>query len=115
MALFKIEIIKSKLIEEGLNDFRDLYNATQTDISELSDAVRHMHISDKGLKNLVLDLILALQSLLTARLLSSPNRYGTLFGDLSRFNSVVDSSDFDLRSAISLLNKVVDKALDADI
>src|SRR3954451_9813357 len=68
-----------------------------------------------GLKNLVLDLILALQSLPTARLLPSPNRRGTLFGDLSRFNSVVDSGDFDLRSAIPLLNKVVDKAPDADI
>src|SRR4051794_35743613 len=130
MALSKSEIIKSKPIGGGLNDFRDSYSATRTDIPELSDVVGHMHIGDEGeicrldakyflmyigLKNLVLDLILALQSLPTARLLPSPNRRGTLFGDLSRFNSVVDSGDFDLRSTIPLLNKVVDKAPDADI
>jgi hypothetical protein len=56
-----------------------------------------------GLKNLVLDLILALQTLPTARLLSSPNKRGTLFGDLSRFNAVVDSDDFDIKSVVSFL------------
>ena len=53
-------------------------------------------------KNLVLDLILALQTLPTARLLPSPNNRGTLFGDLSRFNAVVDSDDFDIKSVILL-------------
>jgi hypothetical protein len=75
MALSKSKIIKSKPIGEGLNDFRDLYNSTRTDIPELSDTVEHMRIGDEGeihrldakyflmyigLKNLVLDLILAL-------------------------------------------------------
>jgi hypothetical protein len=55
-----------------------------------------------GLKNLVLDLILALQILPTACLLPSPNNCGTLFGDLSRFNSVVDSDDFDIKSVVLL-------------
>jgi len=55
-----------------------------------------------GLKNLVLDLILALQILPTACLLPSPNNRGTLFGDLSRFNSVVDSNDFDIKSVVLL-------------
>jgi hypothetical protein len=48
MALSKMEIIKSKPIGGGLNNFRDLYNTTWTDIPELSDAVEHMHIGDEG-------------------------------------------------------------------
>ncbi|KAI9769851.1 MAG: hypothetical protein M1840_003845 [Geoglossum simile] len=115
MALSKSEIIKSKPIGGGLNDFCDLYNTTRTDIPELSDAVGHMHIGDEGLKNLVIDLILALQSLPAARLLPSPNGRGTLSGHLSRFYSAVDSGDFDLRSAVPLLTKVLNKASDADI
>jgi hypothetical protein len=54
-----------------------------------------------GLRNPVLDLVLALQTLPTARLLPSNNR-GTLFGDLSRFNLVVGSDDFDIKSVILL-------------
>ncbi|KAI9777129.1 MAG: hypothetical protein M1839_009085 [Geoglossum umbratile] len=130
MALSKSEIIKSKPIGGGLNDFRDLYNTARTDIPELSDAVGHMHISDEGeihrldakyllmyidLKNLVLDLVLALQNLPAARLLPSPNGRGILLGDLSRFISLVVSNDLDIKSVIPLLNKVVDKAPDADI
>ena len=130
IALSKLEIIKSKPIGGGLNDFRDSYNATWTDIPELSDAVGHMHIGDEGeicqldakyflmyigLKNLVLDLALALQNLPAARLLPSPNGYRILLGDLSRFISLVVSNDFNIKSVIPLLNKVVNKAPDADI
>ncbi|KAH0542464.1 hypothetical protein FGG08_003135 [Glutinoglossum americanum] len=67
------------------------------------------------LKDLVLDLVLALQSLPAARVLSSPDSRGTLLGDLSRLNSAVDSGDFDVTSATPLLGKVIDKASDADI
>jgi hypothetical protein len=56
-----------------------------------------------GLKNLVLDLILALQTLLTARLLPSSNNRKTLFGDLLRFNAVVNSDNFDIKSVVPLL------------
>jgi hypothetical protein len=68
-----------------------------------------------GLKNLVLDLVLALQNLPAARLLPSPNGRGILLGDLSRFISLVVSNELDIKSVIPLLNKVVDKAPDADI
>ena len=86
--LSKSEIIKSKPVEEGLDAFRNSFNATLADINELSDAVEHMHISDEGemhrpdakcilmyigLKNLVIDLMLALQNLPAAHLLPSPN------------------------------------------
>jgi hypothetical protein len=66
-----------------------------------SIAVAHF-LTYIGLKNLVLDLMLALQTLLTACLLPSPNNRGTLFCDLSKFNSVVDSDDFDIKSVILL-------------
>jgi hypothetical protein len=68
-----------------------------------------------GLKNLVLDLVLALQNLPAARLLPSPNGRGILLGDLSRFISLVVPNNFDIKSVIPLLNKVVDKAPDAEI
>lgn len=52
---------------------------------------------------IVLDLILALQTFPMARLLPSPNNRGTLFGDFSRFNAVVDSDNFDIKSVVLLL------------
>ncbi|KAI9761206.1 MAG: hypothetical protein M1840_002006 [Geoglossum simile] len=115
MALSKSEIIKSKPIGGGLNNFYDLYNTTRTDIPKLSDAVGHMHIDDEGLNNLIINLILALQSLPVARLLPSPNGHRTLSSHLSRFYSAVNSDNFDLRSTIPLLTKVFNKAPDADI
>jgi hypothetical protein len=48
-------------------------------------------------------------------LLHSPNGRDTLRTHLLRFTSLVDSGDFDVRLAIPLLNKVLDKAPDADI
>src|SRR5271163_1979313 len=61
----------------------------QTRCSILATKVRYLmamalFLTYIGLKNLVLDLILALQTLPTARLLPSPNNRGTLFGDLLR-------------------------------
>jgi hypothetical protein len=68
-----------------------------------------------SLKNLVLDLILALQTLSTVRLLPSLNNRGTLFGDLSRFNAVVDSDNFDIKSVVPLLEQVIKRTPDKDI
>jgi hypothetical protein len=48
MADPRSEIIKSKPIEEGLNAFRKSFNSASANISELSDAVEHMHIVDEG-------------------------------------------------------------------
>lgn len=53
----------------------------------------------------MLDLILALQSLPAARLLPSLNGRGSLFGDLSKFNSVVDSDDLTSDLSLSYLKK----------
>lgn len=72
-------------------------------------------LTDKGAKNLVLDLILALQGLPDARRLPSPNGRGSLLGDLSRFISVVDSDEFEIRSVAHLLEDVVNNEPDAKI
>ena len=56
--------------------------------------------------------VMALQTLPTARLLPSPNNRGTLFGDLSRFNSVIDSDDFDIKSVVPLLELAIKRAPD---
>jgi hypothetical protein len=100
----------------SVDTFRDSFNSNcaslafhgSSDMVQLlatkvrySIAVAHF-LTYIGLKNLVLDLMLALQTLLTARLLPSPNNRGTLFCDLSKFNSVVDSDDFDIKSVILL-------------
>ncbi|KAI9856816.1 MAG: hypothetical protein M1813_008753 [Trichoglossum hirsutum] len=115
MADPRSEIIKSKPIEEGLNAFRKSFNSASANISELSDAVEHMHIVDEDLKNLVVDLILALQNLPAARLLPSRSGRGTILGDLQRFGSLVDSDDFDAKRVIPLLKEVTRNAPDVDI
>ena len=63
----------------------------------------------------MLDLVLALQNLPASRLLHSHHGRGSLFGDLSRFNSVVDLDDFDIKSVGPLLEKIINNAPDAEI
>jgi hypothetical protein len=66
-------------------------------------------------KNLVLDLVLALQSQPAARILPSRNSRGTLLGDLSGYVTLVDSNNFDIKSAIPLVERVVENAPDVEI
>ncbi len=68
-----------------------------------------------ALKNLAFNLFPALQNLPVARHLPSPNRRGTLFGDLGRFSSVVDSDDLDVRSIIPILDEIDKEASDEAI
>lgn len=59
-----------------------------------------------ALKNLALDLFLALQNLEVARHLPSSSGRGTLRGDLLRFSSLAASDDFDSRSVVPLLHAI---------
>jgi len=68
-----------------------------------------------ALKNLALTLFLTLQSLSVVRHLPSPNRHGTLFGDLGRFSLLVDSDDFAVRSIIPILDEIDKNASDVAI
>ena len=120
--LSQLEIIKSKPIGEGLNGFRDSFNSTCKDpgVSNSLDAL--YQIDNKGncqftcckpyltlvdLKNILLDLILALQSLSASRLLPSNGANKSLLGDLLRLNSAVDSDDFDIKQFLPLLNAIL--------
>ncbi|OCL02864.1 hypothetical protein AOQ84DRAFT_368850 [Glonium stellatum] len=79
--LSRSEIIKTKPIGEGLNDFCDLFNLTCQDLG-ISSSLDSLHqIDDEGLKNLVVDLILALQNLPAAPLLPSSASRGNLLRD----------------------------------
>ncbi|KAI9765372.1 MAG: hypothetical protein M1840_007452 [Geoglossum simile] len=100
-----LEIIKSKPIGEGLNAFRSLN--TYTDIPD--------RVEDEDLKDLVLHLILALQSLPVVCLLRCPSSHDTLKTFLLRLSPQVELGDFDVRLVIPLLTKVLDKAQDVDI
>jgi len=67
------------------------------------------------LRNIALNLFLALQNLSAARYLPSSNRRGILRGDLLRFGSLAISDEFDVNSVIPLLEKIIKRATDDDI
>jgi hypothetical protein len=69
----------------------------------------------QGLRNLALDLFLALQSLPVARYLPSPNSREIILGDLSRFVSLAVSDDFDVKPVVPLLELVIKRAPDKDV
>ena len=71
-----------------------------------------MHID---LRNVSLDLFLALQSLSAARRLPSPNGHENLLSDLLRFSSLLNSDDVAVKSVIPLHEKVIVHAADEDI
>ena len=68
-----------------------------------------------GLKNLVVDLILALQNLPAARLLLSSAGRGTLRSDLLRLGSLVDSDYFNIERFTPLLKTVLNRESDEDV
>ena len=67
------------------------------------------------LKNLALELILALTNLPATRSLRSSGSRGTLSGNLERLASVIDADDFDVTSTVSLVTHAINKAPDAII
>jgi hypothetical protein len=69
----------------------------------------------QGLKNLALDLFLALQNLSAARYLPSSSSRGTFRGDLLRFGSLVVEDDVDVNSVIPLIERVIEHAANKDI
>lgn len=74
-----------------------------------------LHLTSADSKKVMLRLIVALQNLPAADLLPSPSGRGTLFDDLSKFNSVVHSDHHVIISVFPLLEKVIEAAVDEDI
>ncbi|MCJ1360537.1 MAG: hypothetical protein MMC33_010545, partial [Icmadophila ericetorum] len=111
--------IRSNPIKEGLDPFSRLFESTCADLGIVasSNAVHAVFSTavTTVTKNLVLDLLLALQSQPAARILPSRNGHGTLLGDLSGYVTLVDSNNFDIKSAIPLVERAVNNASDVEI
>ncbi|KAE8441377.1 hypothetical protein EG329_005004 [Mollisiaceae sp. DMI_Dod_QoI] len=115
----ELDKIRSNPIKDGLSAFRSRFESTRLDLGVIvtSDTAQAV-LSVAALavaKNLVLDLILALQNEQAARILPSRNGQGTLLGDLSGHISLVDSNNFDIISTIPLVDRVINNAPDVDI
>jgi hypothetical protein len=74
--------------------------------------LREYSLTPIALKNLLLDLILALQGLPASRSLLSKFGNRNLFGDLSTLNSAVNSDNFDIERIIPLLDTVLNEEPD---
>ena len=96
--LSRLEIIKTKPIGEGLNDFRDAFNLTCRDLGVSSSFDTLHQIGDEGncqfvhrkssltyigLKNLIDDLLMSLQNLPAAL---SSSLFVTSFGNLAPYS-----------------------------
>ncbi len=66
-------------------------------------------------KNLVLDLILALVNKPTARVLPLRNSLGTLLRDLTTYTTLINLNKFDIKSAIPIVEQVVNNAPNIEI
>ena len=101
-----------KSIKKRLNGFYDSFNLTCKDLGVFNslDASRQIsnesnyqfiwykfHLTLAELKDILLDLILALQSLLISCSLLFNSANKSLFGDLLRLNSIVDFNGFDIK------------------
>ena len=128
--LSRSEIIKTKPIGEGLDNFRDSFNLTCQDlgISSPLDAwdqigsegccqftYRKSSLTPTDLQNLVVNLLTALAKLPAARLLPSSASRSTLRTDLLRLSFLVASDDFDIDRAIPLLKAVLKHRSDEDV
>ncbi|KAF2452271.1 serine/threonine-protein kinase Sgk2 [Lineolata rhizophorae] len=108
-----LEIIRTNPIGKGLHSFRDSF-ASFCEDRGLPDGVGSLdQTEDKGLQNLMLDLVLALQALPACRSLPSRTGRGTLFRDLSRLYGVVDSDGYmNIGPITPLLNAVLSNESD---
>ncbi|TEY37182.1 hypothetical protein BOTCAL_0526g00030 [Botryotinia calthae] len=110
LSAIRLEIISNHPIKDGLCAFRQRFESTRTDLGvvESSNTVRSVlsRATAAVAKNLVLDLILALQNEPAARILPSQNGHGTLLRDLSNDITLLDSNNFDITLAILCLDEV---------
>jgi hypothetical protein len=122
----ELENVRHNPIKEGLNAFRHLFQSTCTDLSiaASSEAVQVVFstanvagmaqllpasflVNVIVVKNLVLDLIQALQIEPAARTLPSRIADRTVSGDLAILYGRVDSNQLDIASAIPLVELIV--------
>ncbi|PQE07985.1 hypothetical protein CJF30_00011335 [Rutstroemia sp. NJR-2017a BBW] len=116
-AIEEPDIINSHPIKEGLVAFRRQFESSQVRLSfvELSRAIEDI-LSAESASDLILDLIVALQTCPAARILCSPlDRKTRVRADLFSLGAKVGSRDFDIKSIIPLVELVVNNAPDVEI
>ncbi|KAH7011997.1 hypothetical protein B0J12DRAFT_778670, partial [Macrophomina phaseolina] len=107
------EIIKSEPIGDRLDAFRNSFRSTCENLGIPSSLQALDHIG--RLKDLALDVILALLALPASRRLRSRSGGKNLLDDLSRLNLAVNSDEFDLERIKPLLDAVLRREPDERI
>ncbi|KAJ8065090.1 hypothetical protein OCU04_005803 [Sclerotinia nivalis] len=116
-----LDIISSHPIKDGLCAFRRRFESIRINLGvvESSNTVQAVLSAATGIvaKDLVLDLILALQNEPAARILPSRNGHGALLRDLSSQITLplLESNNFDIISAIPLVERVINFVSDVEI
>ncbi|KAL2755485.1 hypothetical protein ACRALDRAFT_1051127 [Sodiomyces alcalophilus JCM 7366] len=110
----RLQIIKNNPIGNGLDAFRTSFNSrcegTGAGVSCHPDAFEQLGQED--LKKLAIGLLVALQSIEASHLLRSSGSGKSVFSDLLRLASAVDSGDFDLDRVKPLLKAALADHLD---
>ncbi|KAL5318088.1 hypothetical protein ACEPPN_015192 [Leptodophora sp. 'Broadleaf-Isolate-01'] len=113
----ELDKIRCNPINKGLGAFRHLFESTRSELGvALASSTTQIVFSTAlaaDIKNLLLDLILALQNQTAARILRSRIGDRTLAGDLGILYGRVDSNQLDIASAIPLVEQVVKNEPDA--
>merc|ERR1712225_122179 len=113
----ELDKIRCNPINEGLGAFCHLFESTRSELGvALASSTVQIVFSTAiaaDIKNLLLDLILALQNQTAARILRSRIGDRTLAGDLGILYGRIDSNQLDLASAIPLVEQVVKNEPDA--
>ncbi|KAF2240285.1 hypothetical protein BU26DRAFT_545068 [Trematosphaeria pertusa] len=104
-TLSRSEILQSKPIGKGLDGFRETHTSNSKDIDKGNEG-------DEGEINILVDLMLALQSLPASRLLPSKRGNTALFNDLLSLNSAIFSGNHDTARIKPLLGAVLNKEPD---
>ncbi|KAE8154986.1 hypothetical protein BDV25DRAFT_170316 [Aspergillus avenaceus] len=108
----KTDIIRAKPIGEGLDAFREVVTSACETAGRPFSVASLSQLDTEVLKELFLDLVTTLLALPVCRVLPSVGRGKTLFGDLSKLNSSIDSDDFDVNKLIQLCVAVYTKETD---
>ncbi|KAI1931889.1 hypothetical protein LOZ66_006985, partial [Ophidiomyces ophidiicola] len=109
MSPSRSEIISSHPIGGRLEEYREIYSICQ--YPNEPNPLLQKEVDD-GTKNMLLDFLMAVQVLPACRILSSSRGSGTLFGDISRVSSTIDSGQAQIDRLLPLLKAVHDKEPD---
>ncbi|KUI73383.1 hypothetical protein VM1G_08934 [Cytospora mali] len=100
----RAEIIKTHPIGEGLDTFRTSFRSICESKSIVCTPDALGQLGQEDLQNLTLDLLVAPRIIQVSRLLPSRGRGRSLFSDITRLQTAVDTDDFDVDRIKPLLN-----------